>query len=366
MFSVARKTQKWVENGLITDEQARRINAFEQSRKSFLSLFSILMFLGFFSIALGVAAVVASNWADIPDAVKLVSMFVLLTACAAGSARVRRSHPAAFTGGMLFYAVLLFAAIGLVGQIYHIKSDTYAAFLFWSVLAFPPVLLMNKGFAGYVWDFIFVLSLSCSPWGVTFWRRVVEWFETPMQASFLFFALFFALLKIKGARVFVAPLRAGAFALCAGCLMDGGLNTDAGFPFAPLIAAAVFALFVAADKNDPAGRRLLWGGTGLYAVSFLLPVCAWTAYLSQLAVLLYFIFAAYHFGGEKTARLLGVLTACRILTVWLSLFGSLLNTGAGLIVSGMFILAIACGCYKGDKWLKKMFAKGGVHAEILE
>ena len=357
MFSVARKTQKWVENGLISDEQARRINAFEQSRKSFLSLFSIIMFLGFLSIALGIAAIVASNWADISDAAKLSSMFVLLTACAVGSARVRRSHPAAFTGGMLFYAVLLFAAIGLVGQIYHIKSDTYAAFLFWSVLAFPPVLLMNKGFAGYVWDFIFVLSLSCSPWGVTFWRRVVEWFETPMQASFLFFALFFALLKIKGARV---------FALCAGCLMDGGLNTDAGFPFAPLIAVAVFALFVAADKNDPAGRRLLWGGTGLYAVSFLLPVCAWTAYLSQLAVLLYFIFAAYHFGAEKIARLLGILTAGRILTVWLSLFGSLLSTGTGLIVSGIFILAIACGCYKGDKWLKKMFAKGGVHAEILE
>ncbi len=366
MFSVARKTQKWVENGLITDEQARRIAVFEQSRKSVLSLFSIVMFLGFFSIALGVAAIVASNWADIPDAVKLVSMFVLLAACAAGSARVRRSHPTAFTGGMLFYAVLLFAAIGLVGQIYHIKSDTYAAFLFWSALAFPPVLLMNKGFAGYVWDFVFVLSLSGSPWGVTFWRRVAEWFETPLQGSFLFFALFFALLKIKGARVFVAPLRAGAFAICAGCLMWDGLNGDAGFPYVPLAVAAVFALFVAADERDPAARRLLWGGTGLYAVSFLLPVGTWTAYLSQLAVLLYFIFAACRFGAEKIARLLGVLTAWRILTVWLLLFGSLLHTGTGLIVSGMVILAIACGCYKGDKRLKKMFAKEDGHAEILE
>lgn len=364
MFSVARKTQKWVENGLITDEQARRIAAFEQSRKSFLSLFSIIMFLGFFSIALGVAAIVAANWADIPDAAKLVSMFALLTACAAGSARVRKSHPAAFAGGMSFYAVLLFAAIGLVGQIYHLESDTYAAFLFWSVLAFPPVLLMNKAFAGYVWDFVSILSLSASPWGEEFLRRAARWFETPMQVSFLFFALFFVLLKIKRARAFVAPLRVFAFTVCVCCLMWDGLNRKAGFPFAPLAAVAAFALFAA--KNGPAGRRLLWGGAGLYAVSFLLPVREWTAYSAQLAVLLFFIFTAYGFGGERTARLLGVLTALRILTVWISLFGSLMDTGAGLIVSGAFILALACGCYKGDRWLKKMFAREGVHAEILE
>ena len=49
MSSFIRKTQNWVDKGLITQQQAQEINAFEKDIKPFLCLFSIILFLGVFS-----------------------------------------------------------------------------------------------------------------------------------------------------------------------------------------------------------------------------------------------------------------------------------------------------------------------------
>ncbi|HAW33330.1 MAG TPA: DUF2157 domain-containing protein, partial [Alphaproteobacteria bacterium] len=80
MPASARKIAKWVENGLISDEQGRKILAFE--RRGGLTPASAAMFLGALSIACGVAAVVAANWAYVSDAFKLAAMFALLAGTA--------------------------------------------------------------------------------------------------------------------------------------------------------------------------------------------------------------------------------------------------------------------------------------------
>lgn len=74
-------------------------------------------------------------------------------------------------------------------------------------------------------------------------------------------------------------------------------------------------------------------------------------------------FTAYRFGGEKTARLLAGVTALRMLIAFFSLFGSLLYTGVGLIVSGLVILGIAYGCLRADAYLKLNAAGKGKNNE---
>lgn len=371
MASISRKTADWVQKGLISASQAQDIMAFEQSRKSYFSLFSIILFLGFFSVACGVVAVVSSNWYTIPGAVKIAGLFVFLGAAALVLARVRDKHPAGFEGGLFFYMMLLFAAIGLVGQVYHLKSDTYKAFLFWSALAFPLLFLTRKVLLGYIWEFIFAAAFSCSPWGRDFWEFFFRTlFPSQLCLSFLCAALFFVLLRVGKARVFVAPLRIFTAFFALFSLMFGEYAYSvfkyrtAWTPLLFFIAAAGFAVYV--WKYAPFSRsekQAVLGVTGLYVLFFLFPAFKSANYFFQLTILIGFVFTAYRFGGEKTARLLAGVTALRMLIAFFSLFGSLLYTGIGLIVSGLVILGMAYGCLRADAYLKLNVAGKGKNDE---
>lgn len=371
MISISRKTADWVQKGLISASQAQDIIAFEQSKKSYFSLFSIILFLGFFSVANGIVAVVSSNWYAISGAIKITGLFVFLTGAAVALARVREKHPVGFEGGLFFYMLLLFAAIGLVGQVYHLKSDTYKAFLFWSALAFPLLFLTRKVLLGYLWEIVFVMAFGCSPWGRDFWEFFVETlFPSPLCLSFLCMALFFILLRVEKARVFVAPLRTFAAFFALFWLMLGEYdysifkNHTALAPVLFFAAAAGFAAYV--WKYAPFSRsekQAALGVTGLYVLFFLCPAFKSVNYFFQLAILIGFVFTAYRFGGEKTARLLAGVTALRMLIAFFSLFGSLLYTGVGLIVSGLVILGIAYGCLRADAYLKLNAAGKGKNNE---
>ena len=361
MISISRKTADWVQKGLISASQAQDIIAFEQSKKSYFSLFSIILFLGFFSVASGIVAVVSSNWYAISGAVKITGLFVFLTGAAVALARVREKHPVGFEGGLFFYMLLLFAAIGLVGQVYHLKSDTYKAFLFWSALAFPLLFLTRKVLLGYIWEIVFVMAFSCSPWGRDFWEFFFKTlFPSQLCLSFLCAALFFVLLRVDKARVFVAPLRALTAFFALFCLMFGGYaysifkyNTVL-TPVLFFAAAAGFAVYV--WKYAPFSRsekQAVLGVTGLYVLFFLCPAFKSVNYFFQLTILIGFVFTAYRFGEA----------ALRMLIAFFSLFGSLLYTGVGLIVSGLVILGIAYGCLRADAYLKLNAAGKGKNNE---
>ncbi len=362
MFSISRKTADWVQKGLISSDQAREIVAFEQSRKSYLSLFSVILFLGFFSIACGVVALVSSNWYSISGAVKITGMFFFLVAAAFVLARVKDKHPTGFEAGLFFYMMLLFAAIGLVGQVYHLKSDTYVAFLFWSALAFPLLLLTRKVFLGFVWEYIFIAAASASPWGREFWEFFFRsLFPSQTGVAFLAFVLFFVLLRVEKASVFVAPLRSfAAVVALLGLLSDRydwwegiGQNQFVRTPVLFLLIAAGFSGFVwkyAAFRRSE--KQAVSGLVCLYLLFFLSPPLKPVVYFFQLSILIGLIFAAYRFGSEKTARLLVGVTAFRMLIAFFSLFGSLLSTGIGMIVSGLIILGIAYVGFRANAYLK--------------
>lgn len=349
----ARKIANWIENGLISDEQGRNILAFEKRGGGFLTPVTAVMFLGVLSVAWGLVAIVAANWAYIPDAFKLTAMFALLAGTAVGAAACRNVRPTVFEGLLLFYMIALFAAIGLVGQIYHLKSDTYAAFLFWSALAFPLVCLTRKMPAGYIWDYVFLGALFASPWG----RRVLDLLTvSSVYLSFLCFAVFAFLARLDKARVFVQPLRVFSFVGTLAFLLvnDRSIHIGAAAVSAFWGMVALFAVFVLKTGGFSKPEQKSLGAVGgLYVLATFLPDCAAVVYFSELSVLIALVFAAHVFGMEKTARGLTVVAGFRILFAYFELFGSLMSTGIGMIVSGAVFLAIAFAGYKVAGYLKK-------------
>ncbi len=362
MSSVSRKASVWVEQGLITRHQADEIIAFEQNKRPLLSLVTVILFLGIFSIACGIVAIVSSNWYGIPDAVKLGGMFALLIGMGAGLPLIEKKHPIVFDAGLFLVMLLFFAAIGLVGQVYHLKSDTYKAFLFWSGLSFPLLFLTRRVLFGWIWEFVFVCSVLASPTGERFLHLIKNCFlSSPLYFSFLCLALFVILSRVRKAELFVSPAKAGLF--CAGLifLFCGRMRFSGIHPLSVVfcvktlffITAAGFAAFVRFyDGFNRREKQALWIVTGIYALFFLIPLAKDTVYFSELLLLISFIFVAYTFRREKMARAMALITAFRILNAFFELFGSLLYTGFGMIFSGMIILGIAYGCYKADGYLK--------------
>ena len=368
MSSLSHKIQNWVEKGLITSEQAQRIIAFERDKRPFLSLFTIIMFLGIFSIACGVTAVVSSNWYSIPPAVKLGTMFALLIGTGAFLPSIEKKHPVGFDAGLFFFMLLLFAAIGLVGQVFHLVSDSYKAFLFWSGLAFPLLFLTKRVLFGWIWEIVFIGAVLSSPWGEEFLRFIRNYFRAaPLYFSFLGVVVFFASFRIRKAALFLTPLRTISFVLGIWFLFCGRIRfyiydtiETNSIMLLSCATAVGFAAFVWKYSGfDFREKQSLWIITGLYALFFLFPLGSDTVYFSELLILIAFIFVAYCFREEKKARILGVITAFRILIAFFELFGSLMYTGVGMICSGLMILGVAYGCFKTDGYLKRMITAGG-------
>ena len=131
-----KKLQKWQENGLITAEQITRILDFE-NHKNTGNWMTVLFCFSAFLVGLGIVAEVAANWQEIPNVVKLVGMLVLLVINAGIALYVKvKNMPIAFASCMVVFCMMIMAAIGLIGQVFHLRSDFDGAMLFWSGLTF--------------------------------------------------------------------------------------------------------------------------------------------------------------------------------------------------------------------------------------
>ena len=107
-----------------------------------------LMILAYFSaflIGLGIIALVAANWEQIPNNVKLGGAIVLMIANAAAvilSMKFKKNILTQVLCGV--FAALIMAVIGLIGQIFQLRSDVSGACLLWAVCAWPLFLITPR------------------------------------------------------------------------------------------------------------------------------------------------------------------------------------------------------------------------------
>lgn len=133
-----KKLQIWQKNKLITAKSVEKILAFEKKNSLESHWMAILFCFAAFLVGLGVISLVAANWQEIPDIVKLCGALILLLVNAYIITELySRNYKIAFTAFMCLFCFLIMATIGLIGQVYHLRSDFDRAMLFWSCLAFP-------------------------------------------------------------------------------------------------------------------------------------------------------------------------------------------------------------------------------------
>lgn len=105
----------------------------------------ILAYFAAFLIGLGIIALVAANWEQIPNNIKLggaVSLMVVNAAAVILSMKFKKNILTQVLCGV--FAALIMAVIGLIGQIFQLRSDVSGACLLWAVCAWPLFLITPR------------------------------------------------------------------------------------------------------------------------------------------------------------------------------------------------------------------------------
>jgi uncharacterized membrane protein len=323
--------------------------------------------LGALSIGIGLLSIVASNWDAIPAGVKLGLDLVLLLGLSAAILRADegKSGWVRETLLLVFYGAVL-ASIGLVAQVYHLGGAAEDALLFWSVITAPIVLHGQGRLLAAVW---LIATQS-----VIYAEILRALDRTPRQdAPVVFLTAAFLLTLVLGALGESAWLRGRkpAFASVAGVLARVQLMGIAtvfplawyerstasaaalGFVALAVVAAGAGALAVRTTGDTPTARVPLVVLAVAAPVMSYLPLLAdhdhqgVPAAVSFLLLWSLYGFAAYRLGRYRALNVATALLAIRLLIVYFEVFGSLLDTGIGLLTGGLLTVFLAW------VWVKK-------------
>lgn len=367
-MKIAKKLDVWLDNGLITSEQYKKIEAFEQNHKKPVIIGSLLG-LSFFCIALGILSLVSANWEIIPAYIKLSLDILVLIGVGFGAVYFHNQEKNNFFEGMLIlYAGLVLASIGLIAQIYQLQSDGMKAVLLWTILVFPVVLITRKVILPLIWLPLFTTSSINTLAEINFVYAILEMIEKtfPYAISVCGILLFAYIYRFTSYyfRTRLAPqIKAMKFWLgfdivSLVIVMDLGLGLlgEYGNPsytenYASVIVISLLVLATVAFgyySNKYNYSRLLTCALAIllgFSIIFMaLPenkvlYDIW-GFLLTMSILATVVVYALIKNKEK---LLNIATACvaiRLFIVYIQVFGSLLTTGVGLIVSGVFFLSL--------------------------
>lgn len=363
---LARQLARWQAEGLIDAATAERIAEHEESRRTPLVV-PAMVSVGAGAIALGLISIVAANWASIPGRWKIACDLAIGVVLAAATARAALGGSALATDGLatVLWGFTL-ASIALVGQVYQLQSPVWQALLPWAV-ATTPLLLLARSRA--------VATFFASGWiaaQAACWAEIPGWLDglgwTPHDVSNAMLVAVAAapLPWLAAARLpsFLRghPLHArvvetvgwlgfgilGTFA-CLAWYSARGPEPEIGWGVAGVglvVAGLVLALPRLHPEWKPAQRNgvalaagIAWAALAL-ADAWPRPAAGWVAAIAQILFFSALAWASAAGGHESLFRLLTGLIELRILGVFLEVFGSLMNTGLGLVAGGLLALAL--------------------------
>ncbi|MFK8060562.1 MAG: DUF2157 domain-containing protein [Polaribacter sp.] len=155
---------KLIENGVISEEVAKKIENYysSQSNSSSNKLFTIFGVLGSLLVGLGIILILAHNWDEFSKTTKTILAFLpLLVAQIIVGYSILKKKTSTWleaSGVFLFFAVG--SSISLISQIYNIPGSLSSFLLSWILLCLPLVYLLNsKGV--YLLSILFATVYAC-------------------------------------------------------------------------------------------------------------------------------------------------------------------------------------------------------------
>jgi uncharacterized membrane protein len=374
-MTLERQLVRWVEAGLLTTEQARQIREFERTDATAASMLPPPMVpgpqppahapaehrptllyaiagLGALAIAVGLVSIVASNWDAIPSRVKIGIDLGLVAALGVGVWHwERRGAGWVREAAIVVLYALVLASIALIGQVYQLGGQTHEALLAWSVLTALLMSRARSGFGAMVW--ILGLQTTWLAWAI--WlgdQQHAEQFalSTVYWAPLLCLAIgrlpplrrvrpaLAATLTAVGWFELLLCATLGTFAFYEDTAREGWSNA---YPGAMISAVATVSIAIALLSSLP--QRLL-----LVACLVLAHVPLFTspgdldvvAAATFVVLWLLVAWAAHHDGELGVLNLATAMVGLRIVAIYFEVFGTLLDTGLGLVSGGLLTLGL--------------------------
>lgn len=185
-----RQLDKLVAAGIITPTQKLQILDFDND-VGHSWIYRILMILGIFTLGVGVISIVAANWQDIGDMVKLIVMLLLLLFSALGVLYYLKQNKTKVAEKWALSEFLFSgAAIGLVIQVFQLSGGKiYAPLGVWALMTSSLLFLPKQKLISYFWMPLFLTWAVM--WIGDIWWDIFESFDCVL----LFFAGLVALGK---------------------------------------------------------------------------------------------------------------------------------------------------------------------------
>lgn len=369
-----RESEDWVGRGIVSAEQRDRLIALYPVTDSPSRFLTVLSSVGGALVALGVILVIAANWEDIGDWVKIAGLIVLLVAAyGAGWTLIRRGHYPRIGESLIMVGCILFlAGIALVSQIFHLDGRPASALLIWWLgIVLLPYLTLSRGAQ-------FVSLVALLSWlGTELYAdgspvRIVADMDNDHAwiTGFAFAAGVGLAIFLRG-----LSLRRGGFDLFAGMYEKWGLLILHGAVYmlgflrhltgwnqaeplavvawlpALLLAVALAATAFLAWRSQPreVGRLAPWialpmiaaagvlAGIDLGDEGWLWSILAWLGlFLLDLGL----VRIGVDSGREGWVNLAIAFLGINILTRYFDLFGTLVDGGVLFLTSGVIILAV--------------------------
>lgn len=341
---------EWMSKNLVTEDQVARIKSYESQKPS--AAVNSFIILGVVVIGIGLISMIAANWKDIPDIIKLGLDFGLL-ACGGWAAfhSLKLDRPLLLESSLTFLLLFTLASIGLVAQIFHLSGPFHQALLLSSAITFGVMLVSQKYFVPALWACGFfggliLMSLE-SGWFRIFFGREPSY--VLIAIPFLS-ALFAAICRsLSGDSGHTQAFR--FWVIAAGLL---GIVFAEGSPHKVLLLSGMIPAFVLAASTMvcvclSAGytrlqKHTLLVVTILFFVQFLVGLPGIQGKIFQASNTIVILAAMGLFFASiqdrKMFQLFVVLIGLRFLVLYFQALGGLAATGLGLIVSGIFIIGV--------------------------
>ncbi len=359
-MNLEKKIEAWLQAAIIDKNTADRIRQFENN-SSRIGFFFILGALGSLALGVGIIALVASNWQFIPSWIKLSVDILIMIILSFGIVRADVSNKQWQKETLIIaYYLIFLASIGLVGQIYQLGAPMYQGMILWTIGSAFFVFMGSSRSLAVFWLAGVLTTYACIV--EAFIGNIEPLYKKEAIALFTFFIPFILLLvsslpllqRAKPNFVSVFKPASVVWILAMGFFSQFiwyQKISDNEVLFWSLlvimVATIAFASFYKFDSIVKNVRIVLI--LRIFLIMNSLFICLpWVfprkAYdlvgVGSHFVLCGFLgWIALKVSHKKLFNWMASLAGFRIVTVYFEVFGSLLETGLGLIATGIFILA---------------------------
>ena len=336
--------------------------------------------MGVYTIGMGVVSLIAANWDAISSDTKILTYFFVLISVAVFQVRTFSTKPLVSESLRGAFYLLTIAGIGLIAQVFHLPSNGWSGFAFWTALSFPTMVLARHPLLTGAWWGGYFLTLFL-------WANYFSAWEKDAIGALVAFMTLFPLLfypwigTLKQLAVFVKPLaptRSIVLWLVLPILLDlnassGHILTDnlpksGGIVLVLAIGYGLLRYWDSIQDRTIDGKNFTSQTMGVGVPLLLLGIeCFFPGKIMAHdfgGALRFFVitiagsYYAHRNGMHRLFNSLTLLIALRLIGVYIQVFGSLMVMGFGMIISGCVVLAIAYGWVKFRR-LYNQAHKGG-------